>query len=247
MPFVDFNCEAPTQHLDPSREASINPLFSQFPIPDEAWTSAAFSDSDSQNIAHPQLSFSQPFLSAHQTEFPALGSPSLTATPPLAAHVAPATHFIGSSTVPAQSFGSSPEERQAYYIQRFTVARWKKHSPQWVDGDWLPLYKYASANAIWDYWVEWKEGVDGFISVEDLTTTWGAKWRRNNSSLKNENGRRMKVINLILELSRKPRWNVNLARRFITDTYASHYRARAFADYLKDNRAAVIAAADNYP
>jgi hypothetical protein len=111
----------------------------------------------------------------------------------------------------------------------------------------VPHYKYTAADAIWDYWIEWKEGVNGFIAVEELTTTWAARWRRNNSALKSENTRRMRVINLILELSKKPRWNINLVRRFITEKYASYYRARAFADFLGKSRASVIAAANSYP
>ncbi|KAK7027698.1 hypothetical protein R3P38DRAFT_3190769 [Favolaschia claudopus] len=141
----------------------------------------------------------------------------------------------------------SPEERQQFYFQRYGADRFRKHSPEWVDGDWLPRYKYSSADGIWEYWVEWKEGVDGFISVEELTTTWGAKWRRNTPALKNENTRRMRVVNLILELCQKPRWNVSLVQRFITDRYARQFRARAFSDYLKNNRDVVIAAAANYP
>ncbi|KAK6981671.1 hypothetical protein R3P38DRAFT_3233744 [Favolaschia claudopus] len=141
----------------------------------------------------------------------------------------------------------SPEERQQFYFHRYGADRFRKHSPEWVDGNWLPRYRYSSADGIWDYWVEWKEGVDGFISVEELTTVWGAKWRRNIAGLKNENTRRMGVVNLILELSRKPRWDVSLVQRFITERYARQYRARAFTDYLKNNRDAVITAASNYP
>jgi hypothetical protein len=59
----------------------------------------------------------------------------------------------------------------------------------------------------------------------------------------------MRVVNLILELSKKPRWNINLVNRFITDEYARQFRARAFSDYLKTAgiQAAVIAAAANFP
>jgi hypothetical protein len=141
----------------------------------------------------------------------------------------------------------SPEEHQQYYFQRYGIARFQKHSPEWLGGDWVPHYKYASADAIWDYWVEWKEGVNGFLVVEELTTTWGAKWRRNNSALKSENTRRMRVINLILELSKKPNWSIKLVQRFITEKYASYFRARAFADFLGKSRAAVITAANSYP
>lgn len=159
------------------------------------------------------------------------------------------TSFVSAPSAPqTPSFPpGSPEERQQHYFSRYGEVRFRKHAPKWVDGDWLPHYQYLSADAIWDYWLEWKEGVDGFISVEELTTTWGAKWRRNMPPLKTENTRRMKVINLILELSNRPRWNVNLVRRFITEKYASQFRARAFADYLKTNRAAVVAAAAAYP
>lgn len=111
----------------------------------------------------------------------------------------------------------------------------------------MPRYKFSSAAAIWDYWVEWTDGVDGFLPVEVLDRIWGPKWRRNNASLKNEHGRRMKVITLITELSQKPRWDVNLVKRFITEKYALQYRARAFSDYLIKNRAVVVAAAANYP
>ncbi|KAJ7861022.1 hypothetical protein B0H14DRAFT_3445749 [Mycena olivaceomarginata] len=151
-----------------------------------------------------------------------------------------------SASIPALK---SPEERQAFYYQRYGSELFRKHAPEWVNGDWLPRYKYTSADSIWEYWTEWKDGVRGYMSVEELTTTWGAKWRRNIAGLKNENTRRMRVVNLILELSKKPRWNINLVNRFITDKYARQFRARAFSDYLKTagNRAAVIAAAANFP
>ncbi|KAJ7712581.1 hypothetical protein B0H16DRAFT_1743980 [Mycena metata] len=115
--------------------------------------------------------------------------------------------------------------------------------------DWVPQYKDATnAKAIWDYWVEWREGMNGFIAVEELTTIWEAKWRRNIGGLKSENTRRMKVVNLILEPDKTPNWNINLVRRFITEKYASYFAARAFVEFLKPvNRAAVIAAANNYP
>ncbi|KAJ7253957.1 hypothetical protein C8J57DRAFT_1519115 [Mycena rebaudengoi] len=132
--------------------------------------------------------------------------------------------------IPAAT-GSSAE-RQQYYFQRYGAAHFRKHSPEWLNGDWVPHYKYAAADAIWDYWIEWEEGVNGFIAVEELMTAWAAKWRCNNSALKSENTRRMRVINLILALSKKLHWNINLVRRFITE---------------KAVRVPVIAAANSYP
>jgi hypothetical protein len=88
-----------------------------------------------------------------------------------------------SASIPALKSPSlspgSPEERQAFYYQRYGAELFRKHAPEWVNGDWLPRYKYASADSIWEYWTEWKDGVGGYMSVEELTTTWGAKWRRN--------------------------------------------------------------------
>ncbi|KAJ7720340.1 hypothetical protein B0H16DRAFT_1793545 [Mycena metata] len=176
-----------------------------------------------------------------------------TAFPPpypphnLAPSISPALSFQPPPLVPL--IPGSREERLQYYFARYGEERFRKHCPVWKNGDWIPQYKYATnAKAIWDYWVEWKEGMNGFIAVEELTTVWGAKWRGNIGGLKSENTRRMKVVNLILELSKKSNWNTNLVRRFITEKYASHFAARAFVEYLKPaNRAAVIAAASTYP
>ncbi|KAJ7849462.1 hypothetical protein B0H13DRAFT_2361214 [Mycena leptocephala] len=115
------------------------------------------------------------------------------------------------------------------------------------DGDWLPHYKYVSAAAIWEYWTEWKEGMNGYISVEELNATWGGKWHRNNGGQKNEHTRRMQVINLILDLTKKPRWDIHLAQRFISDKYARQFRAPSFSDYLKGNLDVVLASAASYP
>ncbi|KAK6984724.1 hypothetical protein R3P38DRAFT_3451992 [Favolaschia claudopus] len=122
---------------------------------------------------------------------PATSPPTSTQAAVLHTPVLP----LPSTTPPLSTLTpGSPEERQQFYFQRYGAEHFRKHSPEWVDGNWLPRYKYSSVDVIWEYWVEWKEGVDGFISVEELTTTWGAKWRRNIPALKNENTRRMRVI-----------------------------------------------------
>jgi hypothetical protein len=57
----------------------------------------------------------------------------------------------------------------------------------------------------------------------------------------------MRVINLILELSKKPNWSVKLVQCFVTEKYTSYFHARAFANFLGKSRAAVITAANSYP
>ncbi|KAK6987922.1 hypothetical protein R3P38DRAFT_3227051 [Favolaschia claudopus] len=222
---VTTDNSAPTYSTPPPFDTSDMPL-DMFP-PDQALDAFI-----AASFTHPNV------------PMPATSPP--TSTQPAVLHT-PVFPLPSSTPEPSTYTPRSPEERQQFYFQRYGADRFRKHSPEWVDGNWLPRYKYSSADGIWDYWVEWKEGVDGFISVEELTTVWGAKWRRNIAGLKNENTRRMRVVNLILELSRKPRWDVSLVQRFITERYARQYRARAFTDYLKNNRDAVIAAASNYP
>jgi hypothetical protein len=57
----------------------------------------------------------------------------------------------------------------------------------------------------------------------------------------------MKVVNLVMELSKKPQWGVNLALRFIVDKYEAIYKPRAFCDYLTRNRVQVMNVANLYP
>ena len=142
---------------------------------------------------------------------------------------------------------TTPDIKWKQYLERFGEATWKTHAPQWINGDWLPMYEYQPAVQITDYWTEWTLGLGGYLPVRVLTEVWDARWRRNVPKLRTESGRRMKVVNLILELSKKPQWGVNLALRFIAEKYEPVYKPRAFADYLTRNHAQVLAAADLYP
>ena len=91
--------------------------------------------------------------------------------------------------------------------------------------------------------------------MRELAEWWGAKWWRNEGSLKTEGGRRAKVITLIQELAAKPNWNMPLALRFIKEKYESNPaylgRVHAFCDYLQKGHGAghraVLEAAALYP
>lgn len=81
--------------------------------------------------------------------------------------------------------------------------------------------------------------------MEQLTKTWGAKWKCNSGTVKTESNRRMKIVNLVQELAVRPRWNIKVAIRFLSERYEPKYRARAFSDYLTTaNKPAVFTAAD---
>jgi hypothetical protein len=94
-------------------------------------------------------------------------------------------------------------------------------------------------------------GLNGFLSTRELEEGWGARWRRNHSGLKTENGRRKKVVTLVTELSQKPGWTVALALRFLQDQYGASYKTpRKFCEFLqaKSNMGyhEVIAASNTY-
>jgi hypothetical protein len=59
------------------------------------------------------------------------------------------------------------------------------------------------------------------------------------------------VVDLVTELSRKPRWDVPLALRFLLEKYEPKYKARRFSEYLTGkNRTGfkeVLDAATRYP
>jgi hypothetical protein len=129
--------------------------------------------------------------------------------------------------------------------------RMSSHEWDWEDGDYLPRYEYQPVSRIMDVWTEWASGLNGYISVRDLTERWGPKWRRNVARRKTESARRKVIVDLICELSKKPNWDLPLALRFLQQKYEPTFKARAFSEFLtKGNRAGfqdVLKAAKGYP
>ncbi|KAN0141920.1 hypothetical protein V8E53_000382 [Lactarius tabidus] len=122
-----------------------------------------------------------------------------------------------------------------------------RHTWDWVQGDFLPVYLYQSADQLTDYWTEWTEGIGGYLSTRELTEGLGAKWQQNNGGQQTECGRRKRVIDLVIALSDKPNWDVCLALRFLKEKYEGLYSPRKFCDWLKpENVQAVLAAAGKY-
>jgi hypothetical protein len=137
-------------------------------------------------------------------------------------------------------------------VQKYGELRLQKH-PMWSwEGEkWLPRYTYQTVEKISDIWDEWSCGLNGYLSTRELEEGWGAKWRRNNSGLKTENGRRKKVVQLIGDLSLKQGWNTPLALRFLRDRYEGLFKTpRKFCEYLQAKSNAgyheVLRAADSY-
>lgn len=130
---------------------------------------------------------------------------------------------------------------------KYGEARVYRHTWDWDQGDFLPVYVYQPANQLTDYWTEWTEGIGGYLSTRELTEGWGAKWRRNNGGMRTECGRRKRVTDLVIALAARPNWDVRLALRFLKEKYEVSYSPRKFSDWLKpDNVQAVLTAAGMY-
>lgn len=108
----------------------------------------------------------------------------------------------------------------------------------------MPVYKYSlDIKSIRDIWTEYATGLDGQLSVRELSDEWGARWRRNVDGQKTEATRRNLLIKLITSLSQKPHWTVQLALEYLEHQYPipsgpngpPHLRTpRAFINYLQD-------------
>jgi len=84
------------------------------------------------------------------------------------------------STPPSTTIHDSTQETKwAELTAHFAEARLRQHAWDWSskDKDWLPIYKYQVVTNISDVWIEWAEGIGGFLPVHDLTEHWGARWR----------------------------------------------------------------------
>ncbi|KAF9551887.1 hypothetical protein CPC08DRAFT_823121 [Agrocybe pediades] len=130
------------------------------------------------------------------------------------------------------------------------------HEFEWKDNDWLPEFEGFwtpgpnQPATIEDVWNENRVGMGGRLSVQELTTTWDARWKRNIGKLKTEASRRTKIVNLIEHLTKKPNWNLKLALRFLYEKYPKETKSsRAFADFLQKKGvfSDILTAASSYP
>jgi hypothetical protein len=96
-------------------------------------------------------------------------------------------------------------------------------------------------------WTEWPSGLDGHLPVRELEERWGPKWRRNVTGQRTENGRRKKIVDLVVLLSKQQRWDVALALQFLREKYELTYKPRAFADYLAKSRDVIVPHTASYP
>jgi hypothetical protein len=215
---------------------------------------AAFAPTSPMSTFSPSLAIYSPSdVPMTETDIPAISN------------VAPAPSVMMAPNLPLPKFKSMPPLLSPNpHITSLQHANWDnfvarygeqrlRHHPMWAwEGQqFLPRYTFQPVNTICEILEEWSIGLNGFLSTRELEEGWGAKWRRNNSGLKTENGRRKKVVQLVNELSQKQGWTVVLALRFLRDRYEGSYKTpRKFCEFLQAKNNAgyheAVAAADVY-
>ncbi|KAJ7448120.1 hypothetical protein FB451DRAFT_1187869 [Mycena latifolia] len=120
---------------------------------------------------------------------------------------------------------------------KFDETRLRTHQWEWITSgkdanSYLPYYTFQPSSKVTAIWDEWASGLNGFLAVRDLEETWGAKWRRNNTTQKTEMGRRKKVIQLVEKLAAKPNWGLALALRFM-EKFDGKWAPRKFYEHLQ--------------
>ncbi|KAK7049044.1 hypothetical protein R3P38DRAFT_3620573 [Favolaschia claudopus] len=177
-----------------------------------------------------------------------LASHPTASTPPahpLAVSSGPTTPI----SVAGESQASSEARVAAWQalVHRFGDARLRNHQWEWLTAgpkpnSYLPYYTYQPVPKITDIWTEWTIGLNGFLSTRELEETFSRpSWRRDVGSVKTERSRRKLVVDLVIKLSEKSNWNVDLALQFVRDRYELardpsgkplFKTVRAFCDFL---------------
>lgn len=96
---------------------------------------------------------------------------------------------------------------------------WVQYASGPIKEEWLPIYIYKKGLSLRETWEEWSNGLDGQLSVRQLTEGWDARWRRNVQGQKTEASRRRHIVDLITQLSNKSNWTITLALRFLEEKY----------------------------
>lgn len=120
--------------------------------------------------------------------------------------------------------------------QKFGDAKLKAHVFEWKDNEWMlvnmGLWKPPSCSTgqpiLEMVWQDFKHGIDGRFSLDEVEDHWKVRWRVGNSSIKSELSRRRKVINLIESLVAldKNLWNHEHVFQFLQEFYPFHSKPR---------------------
>ena len=72
---------------------------------------------------------------------------------------------------------------------------------------WIPKYVFQKCIWIDEIWREWKHGLNGLISLNELDCYWGSEWVLARKDVKHEKFRRMRVIKELRRMMAINNWN----------------------------------------
>ena len=129
----------------------------------------------------------------------------------------------------ALSTDLTEREHQTRHLEalesRFTAAKLRRHTFTWDSHrrEWVPIYAFyvrpSGAASVKDVWHEHIFGIDGQLSVRQISAHWGTRWRRNSDGLKTEQSRRKKITDLMDKLTNTKKWEEDRAITFIEDAF----------------------------
>ncbi|KIJ33113.1 hypothetical protein M422DRAFT_52568 [Sphaerobolus stellatus SS14] len=85
---------------------------------------------------------------------------------------------------------------------------------------WVPNYNLQDIRSFRDIWIEWSEGMNGFLPLCVLHENFKKPaWHRSNKNMMTNVGRWLHFINTMEKLIQKLHWDAKKALNFITQTY----------------------------
>ena len=120
----------------------------------------------------------------------------------------------------------------------------KTHTFKWDSRheDWLPVFNdfwkpsKGGTPSVDEIWKEHSNGIGGHLSITQLKSIWGGRWKCNQKKIKTESARCSKVVELITCLSEQPGWDANRALKFLCNHHeisssssVGHLTSRTYA------------------
>lgn len=145
-------------------------------------------------------------------------------TPP-STHIQPIDpspfHQIGVPPAPTVRM-SSEDVARSEAISKFGDKYYKTQF-KWDGTALIPQYCFAqNVKTVFEIVTEWRRGIDGSFSIEELNNTWSAAWRRNRDSVKTEYRRRKAIVDAVLSIQMENKKSEAVAIQMLEARFPEH-------------------------
>jgi hypothetical protein len=101
------------------------------------------------------------------------------------------------------------------------------------DARWIPKYVFQKCTWVEELWDEWKNGLNGLISLSELEVHWGSEWVLARKEVKHEKFRRMRVIRELKRLMEVNGWSEKEVMDYVArEVTGKGINARKWGDSL---------------